>query len=216
MKRKVKKYAGGDMVTSRGGNTNIRTRTDEEFAEDSKFGGYGRYMPKTTSTAKEDRPTSSGVEDYSSMGKRAEATSTWSGAPSVKEETKTDKETISEPDSVAGEGAKNLALEKPEERKTVIKKVKKTSSSAANPTANKQKLGSTYAAMYGRLQDSSIPEGPGKEALKKAVDKARKDYESAPMKKGGSVKMSSGGKTSSASSRGDGIAQRGKTRGRIC
>ena len=35
-------------------------------------------------------------------------------------------------------------------------------------------------------------------------------------KKGGSVKMASGGKTSSASSRGDGIAQRGKTRGRIC
>ena len=36
-------------------------------------------------------------------------------------------------------------------------------------------------------------------------------------KKGGQTKkMASGGKTSSASSRGDGIAQRGKTRGRIC
>ena len=31
-----------------------------------------------------------------------------------------------------------------------------------------------------------------------------------------SKKMASGGKTSSASSRGDGIAQRGKTKGRIC
>ena len=37
-----------------------------------------------------------------------------------------------------------------------------------------------------------------------------------PMKKGGMVKMASGGKVSSASSRGDGIAQRGKTRGRMC
>ena len=37
------------------------------------------------------------------------------------------------------------------------------------------------------------------------------------MRKGGSVKkMASGGKVSSASSRGDGIAQRGKTKGRIC
>ena len=37
------------------------------------------------------------------------------------------------------------------------------------------------------------------------------------MKKGGSVKkMSSGGKVSSASSRADGIAQRGKTKGRMC
>jgi hypothetical protein len=38
-----------------------------------------------------------------------------------------------------------------------------------------------------------------------------------PMKKGGAVKkMASGGKVSSASSRGDGIAQRGKTKGRMC
>jgi hypothetical protein len=35
-------------------------------------------------------------------------------------------------------------------------------------------------------------------------------------KAGGSVKMASGGKVSSASSRGDGIAQRGKTRGKMC
>ena len=36
-------------------------------------------------------------------------------------------------------------------------------------------------------------------------------------KSGGKItRMASGGKTSSASSRGDGIAQRGKTRGRIC
>ena len=38
-----------------------------------------------------------------------------------------------------------------------------------------------------------------------------------PMKKGGMVKkMASGGKVSSASKRGDGIAQRGKTKGRMC
>jgi hypothetical protein len=37
------------------------------------------------------------------------------------------------------------------------------------------------------------------------------------MKRGGQVKkMASGGKVSSASSRGDGIAQRGKTKGRMC
>jgi len=40
---------------------------------------------------------------------------------------------------------------------------------------------------------------------------------SAGMKKGGKVKkMASGGMTSSASKRGDGIAQRGKTKGRVC
>ena len=35
-------------------------------------------------------------------------------------------------------------------------------------------------------------------------------------KAGGSIKMASGGKVSSASSRADGIAQRGKTKGRMC
>lgn len=112
MKRKVKKYAGdeGSLVK---GTTNVRTRSDDEMAEDSKFGGYGKYMPKTKSysmddvksglgrllggksSPSEDRPTSSGVEDYASMGKRAPAKSTWSGTPDIKEETTTETETES-------------------------------------------------------------------------------------------------------------------------
>jgi len=40
MKRKVKKFAGDEGSV-------VRTRSDKEFEEDSKYGGYGRYMPKT-------------------------------------------------------------------------------------------------------------------------------------------------------------------------
>jgi hypothetical protein len=43
------------------------------------------------------------------------------------------------------------------------------------------------------------------------IDEARRPY-----KKGGVVKMAKGGMTSSASSRADGIAQKGKTRGKMC
>lgn len=44
-----------------------------------------------------------------------------------------------------------------------------------------------------------------------------KDEAGNDMKRGGAVKkMASGGSVSSASSRGDGIAQRGKTRGKLC
>ena len=43
------------------------------------------------------------------------------------------------------------------------------------------------------------------------IDEARRPY-----KKGGVVKMAKGGMTSSASSRADGIAQKGKTRGKVC
>ena len=178
MKRKVKKYAGGEMVTSRGGDTNMRTRTDEEFAEDSKFGGYGRYMPKTRSitlggksSAEEDRPKSSGTEDYASMGARSGATSMMSGAPSIKEETPQD---IYEPDSVAGEGAKNLAAPIKKKKPRVVSKRD--------------------------LEESGL-------SLRDYLNKER-----GLTRKG----MKSGGKVSSASSRADGIAQRGKTRGRMC
>ena len=54
-------------------------------------------------------------------------------------------------------------------------------------------------------------------AAREALSKGQGDEAGNPMKRGGSVKkMASGGSTSSASSRGDGIAQRGKTRGKLC
>lgn len=59
------------------------------------------------------------------------------------------------------------------------------------------------------------PNAPGYDAAARAV---RKDMGGSDFsfKKGGKIKkMASGGSTSSASKRGDGIAQRGKTRGRI-
>ena len=40
MKRKIKKFAGDEGSV-------VRTRSDKEFEEDNKYGGYGRYMPKT-------------------------------------------------------------------------------------------------------------------------------------------------------------------------
>jgi len=60
------------------------------------------------------------------------------------------------------------------------------------------------------------------EAIMGTVANASKPYSSSMYDKmkgrkaGGSIKMASGGKVSSASSRADGIAQRGKTRGKIC
>jgi len=79
----------------------------------------------------------------------------------------------------------------------------------------KQRLGTEYAKQYSAYQ--SAPEGAGKEALKNSMEKAKRDYEASPMKKGGKVKKyASGGSVSSASKRADGIAQRGKTKVRIC
>ena len=65
---------------------------------------------------------------------------------------------------------------------------------------------------------------PSKESQQAAADAAMQAKEAkAPTtkteigkKNGGCVKMSKGGKVGSASKRADGIAQRGKTRGKIC
>lgn len=273
MKRKVKKYAGeeGSLVK---GTTNLRTRSDAEFDEDNKFGGYGKYMPKggsltrgIKSTASEDRPTNSGVEDYESGGKRAGVTSPFAGpkeyiSESIKEETE------QEPDSVAGKGAKNLAFEPDTvvKKKTVIKKKSpkyedtgaKIGNQSFMPSDKERRrqlemsdkpLESVNPEMYfpplrglnalakglaGKKAVEEVGKRAGTElstmvrSPKEILRQAEKDITPRSprlgneplklgMRKGGSVKkMASGGKTSSASSRGDGIAQRGKTKGRIC
>ena len=199
MKRKVKKYAGGTLVDSSG--NPVRSSSGEPVRT-----RYGKDD--------DDRPMSSGTEDYASMGKRAGAVSMMSGAPTIKEETTTETETPTAPsarafdeESVAGKGARNLALEEPEEevnvKKTVIKK-KKPKPKYEDTGA---KIGSQDFRMKSLVPESTSGFGPKLSFLtKERLEKSREAMRSARgMKAGGS-----------ASSRGDGIAQRGKTKGRIC
>jgi hypothetical protein len=220
MKRKIKKYAGdeGSLVE---GSENLYTRFGKKKTE-------------------EDRPKSSGVEDYESGGKRAGVTS-----PFLKEnisEEAPQRISEREPDSVAGEGAKNLAFEPDSEtvvkKKTVIKKkapeYKEKDPSSILASAAKRK--STYedtGAKIGSQGDfkmkPAVPEkisgmGPKNTFLTKErmgvkdtstgsfMDRV-KEHLGNEFK---SKKMASGGKVSTASTRADGIAQRGKTKGRMC
>jgi hypothetical protein len=77
-----------------------------------------------------------------------------------------------------------------------------------------------------KRSDSNLPVN---ERIKKSLETARQGSgstdtrpvnqrikEALGFKKGGAVKMSSGGSFSSASRRADGIAQRGKTKGKMC
>jgi hypothetical protein len=210
MKTKVKKYAKGMLTDSSGNPVRsgsgevVRTRSDDEIAEDNKA-GYGRYMPKLTrsitlggkSTAAEDRPTTSGVEDYESGGKRAGATSPFSGPKEyISESAK--EESIKEPEMDTEEPRRKISdyISSSEDKKPVVKK-KTVKKAAAKPASQSFPIRDRDRA------DQSFP-------LKTDYDKMK------GRKAGGSIKMASGGKTSSASSRGDGIAQRGKTRGKMC
>jgi hypothetical protein len=237
MKRKVKKFAEGG--------TNVRARTDEEFAEDSKFGGYGRFMPKVKnysmddvksgigklmggkSSAAEDRPTSSGVDDYETMGKRAGATSPFSGPKEYISESIKESETdMEEPrrkisDYITSKSTSDASEnEKPVVKKKAVKKAAAKPESQSFPTRDRDRADQSFPL---KTDDKKVP--PLRkvgEAIMGTVANASKPYSSSMYDKmkgrkaGGSIKMASGGKVSSASSRGDGIAQRGKTKGRMC
>jgi hypothetical protein len=236
MKRKVKKYAGGNLVDSSGNPVRsgsgepVRTRSDDEIAEDSKFGGYGRYMPKTRSitlggksSAAEDRPTSSGVDDYETMGKRAGATSPFSGPKEyISESIKEDTETESPRGIASGFKSGESKFERKDneviEKKKTVKKAAAKPASQSFPTRDRDRADQSFPL---KTDDKKVP------PLRKIGEAIMGTMENKPFrssmydkmkgrKAGGSVKMASGGKVSSASSRGDGIAQRGKTKGRIC
>jgi hypothetical protein len=236
MKRKVKKYAGGNLVDSSGNPVRsssgepVRTRSDDEIAEDSKFGGYGRYMPKTRSitlggksSAAEDRPTSSGVDDYETMGKRAGATSPFSGPKEyISESIQEDTEKESPKGIASGFKSGESKFERKDneviEKKKTIKKAAAKPASQSFPTRDRDRADQSFPL---KTDDKKVP------PLRKIGEAIMGTMENKPFrssmydkmkgrKAGGSVKMASGGKVSSASSRGDGIAQRGKTKGRIC
>ena len=241
MKRKVKKYAGGNLVDSSGNPVRsgsgevVRTRSDDEIAEDSKFGGYGKYMPKggsltrgIKSTASEDRPTSSGVDDYETMGKRAGATSPFSGPKEyISESIKEDTEKESPKGIASGFKSSESKFDRndnevkmPVVKKKAVKKAAAKPESQSFPTRDRDRADQSFPL---KTDDKKVP--PLRkigEAIMGTVANASKPYSSSMYDKmkgrkaGGSVKMASGGKVSSASSRGDGIAQRGKTKGRMC
>jgi len=197
MKRKVKKYAGGNLVDSSGNPVRsgsgepVRTRSDDEIAEDSKFGGYGRYMPKTRSITlgkSATRPSEDLVppepaapsSEFVMQGGKKDTGNEESVKPIVDASgTPTDRLTARD---LQSRKAADLSGTKPK-RDIVSKKELEKSGLSLRDYMNKQR------------------------GLKRKEPKFDK-FEQTELK--------SGGKVSTASSRGDGIAQRGKTRGRMC
>lgn len=200
MKKKVKRYAGQDKSLVEIEERSIKT-------------------PRLIEEEKAKAPM-----DYAGLGGRARATSMMSGPVlDIKEEkTETESEVPRSEASkgiAAGFDAKRY-LEESEskgggprsETKPVVEKKKKVA-----PKRVSQSFGETdMAALEERRKSatSTAKEPPlvkvGK-AIKGTMEAAGRSYDN-PFAK----RMKSGGKVSSASSRADGIAQRGKTRGRIC
>ena len=214
MKRKVKKYAGGTLVDSSG--NPVRSGSGEPVR--TRFGRDD-----------EDRPKFSGADDYATLGKRAGAASPFSGPKEYISES-ISEDVVKEPMADTEEPRRKISDytsnkststasedEKPAVKKKVVKKVAAKTSSQSFPTRDD---GGSQSFPI-RSDEKKVP------PLRKIGEAIMGTMENRPFrssmydkmkgrKAGGSVKMASGGKTSSASSRGDGIAQRGKTKGRMC
>jgi len=211
MKHKVKKYAG----------------------KDSRLVEIEERSTKSPSVIAEE--LAKGPMDYATMGKRAGATparSTMSGpieyiSESVKEESSKEPEMDTEEprrkisDYISSKSASTASEdEKPVVKKKTVKKAATKPASQSFPTRDRDRADQSFPL---KTDDKKVP--PLRkigEAIMGSVANASKPYSSSMYDKmkgrkaGGSIKMASGGKVSSASSRGDGIAQRGKTKGRMC
>ena len=107
------------------------------------------------------------------------------------------------------EGPKKLALPKPTPRLEYDKAGAKAAERGGRAEGRQAEMLKENARRSGLREDASA------ETLKAVRDKLGGDKFTV-MKRGGSVKGYASGGSVSASSRGDGIAQRGKTRGKIC
>jgi len=241
MKRKVKKYAGGTLVDSSG--NPVRSSSGEPVR--TRFGKDD-----------EDRPKSSGVEDYETMGKRAGATSPFSGpkeyiSESIKEDTEKESPKGIASGFKSGESKferSDNEVKMPSLKKKVAAKSDSKRGSQSFPLKDEGRGSQSFplrassgAASSGALTragtESRTPDimgttrtragtvVPGRaEPSKEDVDRAmsslseklkKQSFDLSPSKSP-NRSYKSGGKVSSASSRGDGIAQRGKTKGRMC
>ncbi len=193
MKKKVKRYAAGKEV---------------EIEERSI---------KSPSLIAEEKAKA--ADDYAGLGGRARATSPFAGPKEyITESKETEVESEAPKGIAAGFDAKRY-LEESEskgggprsETKPAVAKKKKI-----EPKRASQSFGVDEAGIESRRKTamSAAKEPPlarvGK-AIKGTMESAGRSYDN-PFAK----RMKSGGKVSSASSRADGIAQRGKTKGRIC
>jgi hypothetical protein len=161
------------------------------------------------------------------MGKRAGATSPFSGPKEYISESIKESETESPKGIASGFKSGESKFERndnevktPVVKKKTVKKAAAKSESQSFPTRDRDRADQSFPL---KTDDKKVP--PLRkvgEAIMDTVANASKPYSSSMYDKmkgrkaGGSIKMASGGKVSSASSRGDGIAQRGKTKGRMC
>jgi hypothetical protein len=207
MKSKMKKYAGGNLVDSSGNPVRsssgepVRTRSDAEFDEDSKFGGYGRFIPKTKNMSMGD--VKSGISKL--LGGKEATRPSEDLAPY-------------EPESpFLNRGTGTDTTNKPESVKPIVDASRAPAAADDTYASNKTYTTTKPENKKSKSKVSKADLEKSGLSLRDYMNKERGLTRREPkFDKFEQTQLKSGGKVSSASSRGDGIAQRGKTKGRMC
>lgn len=204
MKRKVKRYAEGEMVDS---SDTIETPKFEEKSVDDKFDVEGMKKGIAAGTPT-DRQTARDIQSFKAAEVRF---------PVKKKKPK--------PEPKASQAFPVRDFEE-KTKTTTVKETPSKSSGAGTALAGAAGavgaglLAARRSMKEGSRQERTEPTMGGTRSPVRNISTEEAAWEGEggrSYKKGGKTKkMASGGNVSSASSRGDGIAQRGKTRGRIC
>jgi hypothetical protein len=217
MARTKRFVEGGD---SNAGMKEERDRIDAEIAR-TPSADYGDYIPQSSSetTKAAAKPTSTSTSTPTPTPKPAPETSSLRRVSREEGEASISK--AAEPSSV-----RKLSREEGES-------IRKASAPAKVESAPAPAKKETYRDFSGNIQtkkstadrdsESSARREKAMDAVKSVgsgigslFSKAMENYRSTVPRYNKEKKMASGGKVSSASSRGDGIATKGKTRGRLC
>jgi len=168
--------------------------TAKEYEKSKNYGneGRGKKMPDTTGTSKE------GMEKYAPQKQTLKLSEPQTG------DTKTQENRAAQMSFDRANAGQEGYDEAGESIKTAIKPpTRPKQNTSGNATYSKDQYGNIIENETGKVSRTIFSAGQEGNANRTG------------MKRGGSVKkMASGGKVSSASSRADGIAQRGKTKGR--
>lgn len=227
MKKKVKRYQEGGVLRDRFGNPVrsgsgeiVRTRFPEKSYDEQASAGMTESSDYTGRRAK-----SPEAQGSSEMMPRTKVSAADIGFTGDDEEPRTLSRYMMPKDVTPKDDVSSVELTKQEVK---VSKPKKKRLSGMFGTVDEEAIKERgKAAAADRTEKKEPPLVKIGRALAGTFsgDRAFKNYaESTPyarskmgMKSGGKVhKMAGGGKTTSASKRADGIAQRGKTRGRIC
>jgi hypothetical protein len=203
-RREISDYMMNKPEEKKGGETRPGPDTSEPNLEkaEPKAGKPASLLDKGVKAPKKAAPAA--------QPKKAEPAATTQAAPKSPFSFDTDKPTkLTEPvDKDKPKGTKDLG------------KILGVSSDAKGTQSLGERIKGTVESAgksVARTPAERMSEGARQVEKRRQEEKAKKEREKSGMRSGGAVKKyASGGSVSSASKRADGIAQRGKTRGRVC